>query len=142
MEELEERLKASGVRPTAMRLLVFRELSLSRRPVSLKEMEERLVTADRSTIFRTLTLLLQHHLVHSVTDGSGAQKYEVCHGHGSCSPDDQHPHFHCTQCQRTFCLEHIDIPLLALPDGFLLTSVNFILSGLCPDCSKKLDGKK
>lgn len=142
MDTLEERLKASGVRPTAMRLLVYRELCIAHHPVSLKEMEERLVTADRSTIFRTLELLLCHRLAHGVNDGSGTQKYEACHGHGACSPEDHHPHFRCVQCQRTFCLEDTHVPTVPLPEGFVALSVNHVISGLCPDCRKTIDKKR
>ena len=67
-----------GVKPTAMRLLVYRELERSQRPLSLKEMEERMPNAERSTIFRTLTLFLEHHLIHGIEDGSGALRYELC----------------------------------------------------------------
>ena len=91
---IEDHLAARGVKPTAMRLLVYRELDRARRPLSLRELEERMVTAERSTIFRTLTLLLQHHLVHGIEDGSGALKYEVCHGHEECTLEDQHTHFY------------------------------------------------
>ena len=74
----EDRLASRGVKPTAMRLLVYRELDSARRPLSLRELEERMVTAERSTIFRTLTLFLDHHIVHGIEDGSGTLLYELC----------------------------------------------------------------
>ena len=40
--ESEQRMEQMGVKPTAMRLLVYRELERSQRPLSLKEMEERM----------------------------------------------------------------------------------------------------
>ena len=63
------------MKPTAMRLLVYRELERSIRPLSLKELEEKMPTAERSTIFRTLSIFLQHHLIHAIEDGSGALRY-------------------------------------------------------------------
>ena len=137
MEDYEHRLTERGVRPTAMRLLVYQELDKARHPLSLKELEERMVTADRSTIFRTLTLLLQHHLVHGIEDGSGALKYEICHGHHECTLQDQHSHFYCEQCQRTFCLHDTPIPLVDLPQGFRATTINYMIKGICPQCSLK-----
>ena len=101
MEEYGALLQERGVKPTAMRLLVYRELCKADRPLSLKDMEERMVTADRSTIFRALTLLLGHHLVHGLEDGSGALKGEM-HSRGQASafplhrlPEDLLPVWHC-----------------------------------------------
>ena len=134
---LEERLLARGVKPTAMRLWVFRELEGAHHPLSLRELEERMVTAERSTIFRTLTLLLQHHLVHGIEDGSGAMKYEACHGAEDCTLEDQHTHFYCEQCHRTFCLRDTHIPPVDLPAGFAPTAVNYMIKGVCAECSAR-----
>ena len=136
MTEAEARLEHRGVKLTAMRLLVYEELERARRPLSLRELEERMPTAERSTIFRTLTILLQHHLVHGIEDGSGALRYEVCQGHDECTPDDQHMHFYCEHCHRTFCLHEKKIPQVSLPEGFQMSSINYMIKGLCPSCSK------
>ena len=60
----EEILRSAGVRPTAMRLLILREIVSIDRTFNLSEMEERLDTVDKSTLFRTLTLFQQHHILH------------------------------------------------------------------------------
>lgn len=133
-QDIEQRLEQRGVKPTAMRLLVYGELEQARRPLSLRELEERMQTAERSTIFRTLTLLVKHHLIHDIEDGSGSLRYEVCHGHNACTPEDQHTHFFCKQCQRTFCLDDIQIPKIDLPEGFVASTVNYMIKGLCPEC--------
>ena len=128
------RLESRGVKPTSTRLLVFRALAGHKRALSLRELDDELDTVDRSTIFRTLTLLLAHHLVHAIEDGTGVAKYEVCQGHDDCSLDDQHIHFYCTHCQRTFCFHTIHIPPISLPEGFSMDGVNYLVKGLCPDC--------
>lgn len=135
--DYEQRLSERNVKPTAMRVLVFKELDKSSHPLSLKDLEERLLTADRSTIFRVLTLLLQHHLVHGIEDGSGALKYEMCHGHHECTLDDQHSHFYCELCHRTFCFHDTPVPVIDLPDGFHATTINYMIKGICPECSKR-----
>lgn len=135
MNEIEQRLEHRGVKLTAMRLLVYEELERAQRPLSLRELEERMQTAERSTIFRTLTLLLEHHLVHSIEDGSGSLRYEICHGHDDCTPDDQHTHFYCERCHRTFCFRETKIPQVELPEGFQMSSINYMVKGLCPDCA-------
>lgn len=135
--DIEERLKCKGVKPTSMRLWIYKELMEAHHPLSMKELEEKMVTAERSTIFRTLTLLLQHQLIHGIEDGNGTLKYEICHGHEDCTINDQHAHFYCQVCQRTFCLHHIPIPHPTLPKGFHSNSVNYMIKGICPNCAKK-----
>ena len=137
-EDIASRLSGRGVKPTAMRILVYKTLMDCVRPVSLREIDDKMATAERSTIFRTLTLLLQQGLIHAIEDGSGAVRYEVCHGHDHCSLDDQHAHFFCTVCQRTFCLHDVGIPHPMVPGGFHVTQVNYLLKGICPACYREM----
>ena len=132
--DIEKHLKQRGVKLTAMRLLVYEELAKAIRPLSLRELEERMQTAERSTIFRTLTLLLDHHLIHAIEDGSGSLRYEICHGHDDCTLNDQHTHFYCERCHRTYCFHEKKIPQVSLPEGFQMTSINYMIKGLCPNC--------
>ena len=133
--EVASRLEHRGVKPTSTRLLVYRALAGHRRALSLRELDDELDTVDRSTIFRTLTLFLAHHLVHAIEDGTGVTKYEACEGGDECSLDDQHIHFFCTRCQRTFCFHTTHVPAISLPEGFAMEGVNYLVKGVCPDCS-------
>ena len=128
-------LEAQGIKPTAMRILVYLAIARSRHPVSLKDLEESMVTADRSTIFRTLTLMHDNHVIHAIEDGSGAMKYELCHSDKAHDADeDQHPHFYCESCRRTFCLHEVPFPEVGLPRGYLATAWNFLIKGTCAEC--------
>ena len=102
--ELLEKLQLREIKPTAMRLLILKTMLETEEAVSLLDLENRLDTVDRSTIFRTVMLFLAHHLVHCVDDGSGSLKYAVCDNSCTCSVDDLHTHFYCESCHRTFCL--------------------------------------
>ena len=90
-QQLTERLTSHQIKPTAMRLLVLRQLMEAEQTLTLRQIEEALTPADRSTIFRTLNLFVQHHVVHVVDDGSGATRYEICHSHHIDGEDDRHP---------------------------------------------------
>ncbi|MBQ7181966.1 MAG: transcriptional repressor [Bacteroidaceae bacterium] len=128
-------MESHGIKPTAMRLLVCRELERARHPLSLRDLEERMVTAERSTIFRALTLLHEHRLIHAIEDGSGAMKYELCHSEGAGTTDeDQHPHFYCEQCRRTYCLHDAPLPQVPLPPGFHAVAANLLIKGICAEC--------
>lgn len=79
MEEIYlHKLSLRDIKPTAMRLLILRTMMEMKRAVSVTDLEDKLDTVDKSTIFRTLTLFLSHHLIHGVDDGSGSLKYAVC----------------------------------------------------------------
>lgn len=135
-EECVELLVSHGIRPTSNRIIVLRSLALSARPLTLAELEEKLLSVDKSGIFRALTLFREHHLVHTIEDGSGGLRYELCHGHGGEDDDDLHVHFFCEQCHRTFCLDGVSVPTVAVPPGYTVTSSSHIVKGICPNCTK------
>lgn len=132
-----EMLRHRDIKPTATRLLILQQMIRGNETVSLPDLERYLPTVDKSTISRTLSLFLLHQLIHAVDDGSGAMKYAVCEDDCNCVPQDEHTHFYCQQCHRTFCLKHIAVPTVELPEGFILSSINYVIKGLCPECSEK-----
>ena len=133
----EELLEKAGIKPTANRLLVLKELIGSKAPMSLIELETSLETLERSSVLRVLNLLLEHDVIHAFEDGRGISKYEICHGETHCSLNDMHAHFYCEKCNRVFCFEDIMAPQINIPAEFKIRSVNYMLKGLCPECSRK-----
>jgi len=123
-----------GVKPTANRILIAQALLSGGRPMSMMELEDAIGSVDKSVISRTLTLFKEQHLVHVLPDGGDGLRYELCHSHSDTHDDDAHVHFYCTRCRKTFCLEDIPIPEVPLPEGYEGESVNYMVSGICPDC--------
>ena len=135
-QECESLFLRHGVKSTPNRIIVAEALSEASQPLSLSELEERVVSIDKSGIFRTLSLFKDHHLVHVIDDGSGSVRYELCHSEDG-HDDDQHIHFYCEVCRRTFCLSEMPVPDISVPQGYEVTSTNFVLHGICPECSRK-----
>lgn len=108
------KLSLRDIKPTAMRLLILRTMMEMKRAVSVTDLEDKLDTVDKSTIFRTLTLFLSHHLIHGVDDGSGSLKYAVCEDCCMCTVEDQHMHFYCEQCHKTYCIRSVHAPTVNL----------------------------
>ena len=131
-----ELLEQHGVKPTANRIVVVRALAQAGHPVTLSELEYKILSIDKSGVFRALTLFREHHLVHAIDDMAGGTRYELCHSHSDDEDDDLHVHFYCEQCHRTFCLDQTPVPTVSLPDGFQMTSANFIVKGVCPNCEQ------
>ena len=134
--ECEALLASHGIKPTANRIVVARTLAAAERPMSLTELEYKILSIDKSGVFRALTLFREHNLVHVIEDGGDGVRYELCHSHdGHAEDDDQHVHFYCERCHRTFCLTDMPIPTVSLPAGYELHDINYMAKGLCPECS-------
>ena len=130
-------LESHKVKPTANRIVVVRALAAAMRPLLLAELEAEIGTIDKSGIFRTLTVFKENHLVHLVEDGCQGVRYELCHSRHEDEDDDMHVHFHCTQCHKTFCIDNTPVPVVELPDGYHMSTVNYVVKGICPDCAKQ-----
>ena len=127
-KQCEDMLVGKGVRPTAARILVLQKLSERTSPASLFELEAELETLDKSTISRSLALLLEHHAIHSFEDGSGSIKYEICQSRSETC---------CEVCRKTSCLNNIKIPVAQLPEGYIMDTINYTVKGVCPLCNKR-----
>lgn len=132
-----DKLVKRGIKPTATRLLILRQMCRGDETVSLPKLERLLPSVDKSTISRTLSTFLLNKLIHAVDDGTGSLKYNVCGDDCDCGIEDEHTHFYCTRCKRTFCLKRIQVPVVKLPEGFVFDSINYVIKGLCPECSEK-----
>ena len=135
--DAEQMLEKAGIKPTANRLLVLKEIIRSESPMSLIELETVLETMERSSVLRVLNLLLEHDVIHAFEDGRGVSKYEICHGENHCSLDDMHAHFYCERCNKVYCFEDISAPQINIPPEFRIRSVNYMLKGTCPNCTLK-----
>ena len=132
----EQLLEKAGVRVTAVRLLIWREIRHTfTGAFSLADVDDALPTVDKSTIFRTLTLLSDAHLLHDIDDGSGSHKYCVCH-HDDTLHCTGHVHLTCRICRRTFCLHDVPVPPVHVPDGYEPQGVSYLVKGICPECGK------
>ena len=133
----EQILRNADVRVTAVRLLVWRTIRKEFAGIfNLADLEEVLPTVDKSTLFRTLNLFSDSHLLDTIDDGSGSQKYCLR------SADDplsgvRHIHFSCRVCHKTVCLTNIPLPEVSLPEGFEVENVEYVAKGVCPECAER-----
>ncbi|MBM6661024.1 Fur family transcriptional regulator [Marseilla massiliensis] len=137
VSKIEEILQGHGIKPTSNRIVVLRELTSAERPMSLTELEYKILSIDKSGIFRALSVFKEHHLVHVLEDGGDGVRYEFCRSHSDDADDDLHAHFYCERCRQTFCLEDIAVPQVELPGGYEAVSVNYMIKGICPECARK-----
>ncbi|MDE7181384.1 MAG: transcriptional repressor [Muribaculaceae bacterium] len=136
MTKEEKWLEEAGVKPTANRVLVIRELAGASRPMSMGELEATIGTLDKSSVQRVLVVLSEHRLVHELEDGRGVTKYELCASPNHHSESDRHVHFYCEKCHEVFCFDEVAVPAIVLPEGFESHDVNYMIKGTCPKCRK------
>lgn len=132
--ETENILTSHGIKPTANRILVLKELASSTHPINLADLEMSLYPMDKASIFRVLELFSDKEIVHVIEDGSRSLKYELCHGKEHHSFSDQHAHFYCEKCGSVTCLDDVNLRKIDLPEGYRVKSINFMIKGICPNC--------
>lgn len=140
-EDLIHLLSAHNIKPTANRQLIIRTIADRGEPLSMHEIELRLHTVDKSVISRTIALFRERHLVHTIDSPDGILLFEACLKSTGEEDDDEHAHFFCTSCHRTFCLYDVPQPNIHVPKGFEARDVSVVVSGICPECKAKERGK-
>ncbi|UAB80954.1 transcriptional repressor [Marixanthomonas sp. SCSIO 43207] len=136
MSNVEERLQIKGIRPTAMRTLVYQQLAKQKTAVALTDIELAFTKADRTTLYRTIKTFEKKGVVHQIDDGTGILKYALCKPGCQCDIDnDLHLHFHCNNCETTVCLTEHKIPQISLPQGYEAEDVNLVIKGTCANCT-------
>jgi len=133
----EDKLKAKGIRPTAMRELVLKFLENQSHAVSLNDIESGMSHSDRITLYRTIKTFQEKGLVHSIEDGTGATKFALCFNDCEVScHHDLHIHFYCNSCKETYCLPKTHVPEISLPAKFRLDEINLMAKGVCDKCKR------
>lgn len=136
-DKYEQMLTDAGIRVTAVRLLVLQTVVNDMNGAfSLQDVMDVMADSDKSSVFRALTLFADKKLLHLIDDGSGMQKYCVCH-----CEDRHHHHGHvhltCTICHQTICMENVPIPAVPVPKGYEIEEAEYIIKGICPKCRRK-----
>tara|TARA_R110002051_G_scaffold181319_1_gene250824 strand:- start:2019 stop:2435 length:417 start_codon:yes stop_codon:yes gene_type:complete len=136
MNEIEKLLKDKKVRPTAMRILIYKYMAEKDIAVALTDIENAFAKSDRTTLYRTLKTFEEKGIVHQIDDGTNISKYALCEPGCNCELEqDLHLHFHCDNCDETMCLTEHKIPHINLPEGYIAEDVNLVIKGICEKCS-------
>ncbi|MEK6495366.1 Fur family transcriptional regulator [Myroides odoratimimus] len=89
---------------------------------------------DRVTIYRVLDRLTEEGIIHKIATVEGTIKYAICQHCTIEKHNHNHIHFTCERCLNTTCLTEVE-PSFTLPKNYKIKSVNFTISGICPECS-------
>ncbi len=97
-----------------------------------KEIENLLGEVDRVTLYRTLKVLLSKKIIHKIPIDAQTVKYKLADEHLK----SDHPHFHCSRCDRLLCMPEVKIPGKLLPEGFIMHSSQLVIAGICAPCNR------
>lgn len=91
---------------------------------------------DRVTIYRTLQTFVDKGIIHTIPTADNSVRYALCKD--ECSEGhhhDDHVHFICDDCGTTYCLDHVSVPKVSLPQGFKAKQTDVVVSGICKNCA-------
>ena len=139
--DLQERLRSAGLRSTAPRVAVLRQLQRAARPVSHAELVERLdgEGLDRVTLYRNLNDLADAGLLARTDLGDHTWRFEL-RPEGTGAHATLHPHFTCTRCGTVSCLPEEAVTLArgrGLPGAIARKAVEVTLRGRCDRCGDR-----
>ncbi len=129
-------LKKNGLSITEGRKRIL-ELFLEKEGALAHADIERLTSSafDRVTVYRTLQTFVEKGIIHQIPTTDNSILYALCrHNCAEGHHHDNHVHFICSLCNRTTCIEEVDIPEVKLPRGFKQLHAAMILSGICREC--------
>jgi Fur family ferric uptake transcriptional regulator len=138
MENVLQILRDHNLKNTSCRKDVLAYLIENNHAISHADLENFIRDQyDRVTLYRTLKTFEEKGIIHKVLDDAGTAKYAPCH---HCTVEEhqhEHIHFKCNKCGNTVCIEDVNIPKIALPEGFSIEERNILISGTCNICNKK-----
>ncbi len=149
-EYWEKALREKGLKVTWQRLLVLKVLSASpQKHFTAEEIYETGKADDPriglATVYRTVQLLAELHMIHRVNLDDGFVRYEIgdmCAG----TPKHRHHHLICLKCGKVLSFEEDYLEELEKKitetTGFQVADHEVKLYGMCKECGGKLIEKE
>ncbi len=127
----QNRLSITGSRQKILELFLLSDGALSHANIEKSTGE----SFDRVTVYRTLQTFVEKGIIHLIPTTDNSIKYALCKN--DCAPGhhhDNHVHFICGECEKTICLDDVNIPVVKLPGGFTPTHSEMVVTGTCGEC--------
>ncbi|MGI6222540.1 MAG: Fur family transcriptional regulator [Prevotella sp.] len=131
-----KRLIDHGIRPSIQRIVILDYLLKHATHPTVddvyKGMCDEIPTLSKTTVYNTLRMLADNHVVQMIT----IDDHRVCYD-GNQTP---HVHFFCKKCGRVFDLFNEPAPTMSkqfICDGHLVDEKQLYYKGICKDCLAK-----
>ncbi len=138
-KSVESILKKHGLKKTPLRLEMLDLFMNNHFALSASDIESRLkANHDRVTVYRALNAFEENGILHKAPDDGYGIKYAMCSDN---CPDqaheDHHVHFICHECHHTYCLDHVHIPMIKLPEDYAVDTFTYTVNGVCKACKTR-----
>lgn len=135
MSDIEKTLKLHGLRKTIFRKELLSLFYNSSSSLTADEIKNTITSTDKVTVYRALEAFEKSGLIHKVPDKSNLTRYAICHSDCSASKHvHNHAHFICNECNETFCIDDMEVPVVKNHKGFVIKKTKLTLEGTCPKC--------
>ena len=129
MENYLVQLKESGAKLTQPRKMVLERLSLSNKPLTLRQIHARCNDVDFASIYRSIKLFKEIGLVNEIIFADKKIRYKL-------QSNDHNHHILCSNCG-----EIQELPICLLSEikkltNYTITSHTLEFLGLCPNCQE------
>ena len=120
---------------TRQKRLIQKILHEEGRPLSRDEIltigRKSITSLGSATVDRTIRKMRENHQLIGVSFPGQPNRYEL-------PSEKEHPHFICRSCEKVFDLDiPMQLPKVALPEGFNVSGGEVVYSGTCPKCIDK-----
>ena len=85
---------------------------------------------DRTTIYRTVKILIEKDFIHQVVCDHGVLKYALTNDYKSLG---NHAHFQCSECGKVICMTTV-IENVNPPEGYTVQDQFLLIKGSCKKC--------
>jgi Fur family ferric uptake transcriptional regulator len=151
LEAAQDRLRELGARVTQPRVAILACLIGSDDPLTHQAVIDRLPggvdAIDRVTVYRVLDWLVERGVAQKRAGNDRIFRFSLVeHEAARAQVHRQHSHFHCSRCDRTFCLDPASTPAPAVtpavPSGFAIEHVELTVNGVCAECGARPGGRR
>ena len=130
----EEMLRRYNLKLTKQRLMVLEKIIEIQEPFTAYSLFDLLdESMDLVTIYRNLNTLKEKMILREIPTESETRLFEL-----SCIHNPVHPHFYCSKCKKTYCLDEISKKDLDILKSYYteghIDGVVVQLSGICANC--------
>ncbi len=127
-------LSKRNLKATATRIELIKSIRDHSSAMPFSLIQEKLRSADRITLYRTLQTLLDKGIIHKAFTNTDDTYYALCGD--NCTAEihrHNHVHFRCTKCDTVTC-EHLSQEVVIALPGFEIEKTSINITGICKRC--------
>ncbi len=127
-------LRDRNLKATSIRLEILNLISNYNKAIAFSEIQKKLASFDRVTLYRTMQALLENGIIHKAIVEENETFYAICSS--NCTShyhEHNHIHFMCTNCKEVTCVHSTEGIKISI-ENHSISSLEIGAKGTCPSC--------